>query len=109
MSFAVSIPLPVVVGIGAAICFTGNFRDHVVAYVILALPVIVMPVAVSLVRGIMLFHPQLCGLNDLLFRPRSAMRQHDSDPAAADGRNLATDTGGDVDHPGRYRTRPRQC
>ena len=62
---ALSVALPVVLGIAAAICFAREFPGRGLARTIFILPMMATPVAIALVWT-MMFHPQLGVLNYLL-------------------------------------------
>ena len=60
-----SVALPVVLGVAAAVCFHRNFPGRGLARTIFIMPMMATPVAVALVWT-MMFHPQLGVLNYLL-------------------------------------------
>jgi len=60
-----SVALPVVFGVAAAVCFHREFRGRGLARTIFIMPMMATPVAVALVWT-MMFHPQLGVLNYLL-------------------------------------------
>jgi multiple sugar transport system permease protein len=62
---ALSVFLPVVLGVAAAVCFHRNFPGRGLARTIFIMPMMATPVAISLVWT-MMFHPQLGVLNYLL-------------------------------------------
>ena len=62
---ALSVLLPVVLGVAAAVCFHRNFPGRGIARTIFIMPMMATPVAIALVWT-MMFHPQLGVLNYLL-------------------------------------------
>ena len=62
---ALSVALPVVFGVAAAVCFHRNFPGRGLARTIFIMPMMATPVAIALVWT-MMFHPQLGVLNYLL-------------------------------------------
>lgn len=62
---ALSVILPLVLGVAAAVCFHRNFPGRGIARTIFIMPMMATPVAIALVWT-MMFHPQLGVLNYLL-------------------------------------------
>src|SRR3954469_5877046 len=62
---SLSVLLPIVLGVAAAVCFHRNFPGRGLARTICIMPMMATPVAISLVWT-MMFHPQLGVLNYLL-------------------------------------------
>ncbi len=62
---ALSVVLPLILGVAAAVCFHREFRGRGIARTIFIMPMMATPVAIALVWT-MMFHPQLGVLNYLL-------------------------------------------
>ena len=109
---ALSVALPLVLGIAAALCFHQRFPLRGLARTIFVLPMMATPVAVALVWT-MMFHPQLGVLNYILNSiglPPSewTVQSEYGHPHLGDGRDLAMDAAGDADRARRYRQPPER-